>query len=98
LLGEEMSRKFGNKERRYLERKVRQAERHEHGRLVLKRTSKDAEELAFRDVQAQYEAEVAAMEEYELLRALLRSLQNALDFSRQVVSFIRNSESHAQEE
>lgn len=92
LLSEEMSRTFGNKERAYLNRKIEQAKQHAHGRVELKLTSKDAEEAAFISVRQRYEDEISRMEEYELMRALLRSLQNALDYSRQVVSYLKTVE------
>src|SRR4051794_30920779 len=54
LLGEEMAKKFGGKERAYIQRKVDQAKEHVRGRAQLKLTSKDAEEKAFLAVQQQY--------------------------------------------
>src|SRR5215210_1346273 len=53
LLGEQMSRTFGAKERAYLGRKIAQAEHHEHGRVTLELTSKDAEQRALVGSEAQ---------------------------------------------
>src|SRR5438128_1490974 len=83
LLGQEMSRKFGTKENAYLSRKLAQAEQHTRGRIDLKLTSKDSEEFAFRQVKKQYEEEIRQLEEFELHKIFLKSLQNALDHSRQ---------------
>lgn len=91
-LGEEMAKTFGSKERAYLTRKIEQARLHAHGRVEMKLTSKDAEEAAFRAVKEQYDAEIDAMQEFELLRVMLKSLQNALDHTRTVVSFIKTTE------
>ncbi len=94
LLGEEMAGKFAGKERRYLERKIEHAKQYVKGRLdTQKRVSAaDAEHNAFLAVGDEYGREIDAMEEYELYRVMLKSLQNAFDFSRSVVSFLKTSE------
>src|SRR4051794_38275054 len=58
LLGEEMAKKFGGKERAYIQRKVDQAREHARRRVELKLTSKDSEEAAFLAVQRQYDDEI----------------------------------------
>src|SRR4051794_20757846 len=74
LVGEEMARKFGAKERAYLTRKIEQAQQHQHGRVALELTSKDSEERAFGEVRKLYEEEIDRMEEFELYRVFLKSL------------------------
>lgn len=91
-LGVEMSRKFGDKERAYLSRKVEQARQHAHGRRNLELTSKDAEERAFQEVRKMHEEEIDRMEEFELMRALMKSLQNAFEHSRSIGSYLKDAE------
>ena len=95
LIGEDMSRTFGLKEMAYLSRKIEQAKQHTKGRVDLRMTSKDSEERAFREVKGLYEQEIQAMESFELHRVFLKSLQAAIDHSRQVVSFLGKQEKNS---
>lgn len=94
LIGEDMAQRFGAKERSYLNRKIAQAKEHAKGRVTFK-SSKDAEEAAFLAVGEEYQREIDAMQEFELYRVMLRSIQNAIDFSRTMISFLKASEANA---
>lgn len=93
LLGEEMSRKFGAKERMYLARKIEQAKQYQKGRVDLKLTIGDSTEAALLAVGEEYGREIESAEEYERYRIFLKSIQAAIDHSRQVVSFLKSAES-----
>ena len=92
LLGLEMAQKFGAKESCYLKRKIAQAQNYQHSRSE-KKTSADSERDAQLSVGEEYQREIDSMTEFEQYRQLLKSLQNSLDYSRSVLSFIKASES-----
>lgn len=94
LVGEEMARQFGAKERAYLSRKIAQAKEHIKGRRDLNLTSKDAEERAIQEVEQLHLDEIDRMESFELYRVFLKSLQNGIEHSRQMVSYLKTAESH----
>jgi hypothetical protein len=92
LIGEEMAKKFGNKERSYLARKIEQAKQHERGRIDLKLTSKDSEQRAMREVRQLHEEEIERAQEFEMYRVFLRSLQNGFEHTRSIASFLKRQE------
>jgi len=94
LVGEEMCRKYSAKERSYLARKLAQAKSYQHGRMELKMTGGDASEAALLASGEDYTREIDAAAEYESYRILLKSIQNAIDVSRQLVSFYRGAEAN----
>jgi hypothetical protein len=89
LVGEEMAKKFGGKERMYLTRKIEQARQHIHGRRDLNLTGKDAEERAVQEATALHVEEINRMEDFELYRVFLKSLQTAFEHTRSIVSFLK---------
>ncbi len=91
-LGQEMSRKFGTKEAAYLGRKIAEAKQYKHGRIDLKKTGGDSERDALLAVGEEIEKEIESATEFEQYRNMIRSMQNALDHSRTVVSFIKSGE------
>ena len=92
LVGEEMARQFGAKERAYLSRKIAQAKEHIKGRRDLNMTSKDAEERAFQEVEQLHADEIDRMESFELYRVFLKSLQNGLDHTRSIIAYLKRAE------
>lgn len=95
-IGQEMARKFGAKESAYLARKIAEANEYRKGRIDPKRKIADVANDALLAVGEEFQREIDLAEEYERYRTLLRSLQNSLDYARQVTSFMRSAEQNAQ--
>ena len=96
-LGQEMAAKFKGKERAYISRKLAQAKEYQKGRLPGEHrlTAADATEAAILAVGEEWAAEIDTAAEYEGYRTLLRSLQNAIDYGRTLISFYKSSEHHS---
>ena len=88
-LSEEMCQKFSAKERAYLSRKIAEANQYRAGRHDDKLTVKDAEVAARLNVGEEVEKEIDSSSEYEQYRALLRSLDHALDYIRSLTSYLK---------
>lgn len=91
-IGQEMAQRFGAKERAYLHRKLQEAKQYQAGRMDIKKRIADVSNDAMLSVGEEYEKEIERAEEYESYRTFLRSLQNAIDYSRTVISFLKTSE------
>jgi len=92
-LGQEMARKFGAKERAYLNRKIQEAKQYQHGRIELKKTASDSSKDAILAVGDELDKEIESAQEYESYRLMLQSLERAFQHSIQVVSLLKTSES-----
>lgn len=88
-LGQELSFQFSAKEKAYISRKIEQAKQHLRGRRELKLTSKDAEEEAILAIGEEWQNELESMSTWEGTRTLRQSLENAYDFIRGLLSFIK---------
>jgi hypothetical protein len=101
LIAEERTKKFGAKESAYLARKIQQAKQYQKGRITLdgKRmmSAADATEAALLAVGDEFQREIDTATEFELYGAFLKSIQNALDYGRQVTSTLKRSESNLNE-
>ena len=95
MLGQEMARKFGAKESRYLDRKLSEAKNYIKGRIDLKKNASDSTRDALIGVEGEYRTEISSAEEYESYRSMLKSLDHAFSHTMQVVSFIGKSESRS---
>lgn len=93
-IGEDMARKFGTKERSYLERKISQAQQYQKARLELKMTGGDSSEASLLAVGDEFNKEIESAVEYERYRTFMKAIQNAIDSSRQTVSFLSKAEFH----
>ena len=91
-VGEEMATKFGAKEAAYLSRKIAQAQQYQKARIELKMTGGDSAEAAMLAVAEEYSRENENATEYERYRTFLRSIQNAIEHTRQTVSFLKTAE------
>ena len=96
-VGEERTRKFNSKESLYLQRKLVQAKQYQKGRIDLKMTGADATEAALLAVGEDFQREIDAATDFELLGVFLKSIERAIDHSRQVVSHIGKAEFHPQQ-
>lgn len=94
-LGQEMAKKFGSKESRYLARKLEEAKHYRKGRIELKKTGIDSTQDALLAVGEEFQAEIDSAEEYEAYRTMLQSLDRAFSHSMQVVSFLGKAESRS---
>lgn len=91
-LGQEMARKFGTKESAYLSRKIAEAKEYKNGRINLKKTGGDSAQDALLAVGEEFNREIESATEYEQYRQMIRSMQNAIDFARTTISFIKSGE------
>lgn len=92
-LGEEMSQKFGAKERATITRRAEQARIYMRDRFgEVKKAAKDSETASLLAVAAQLGEEASAAESFMLYENLLFSLDRAIRHSAQVVSFLGKSE------
>jgi hypothetical protein len=89
-----MAQKFGTKERANLTRKLAESSHYRADRedLTRKLAATDCQKYAILAVTNESLAEIATEMEFEQYRQLLKSMQNAIESSRQVVSFIGKSE------
>lgn len=92
-VGDEMASKFGAKESAYLCRKIEEAKQYQKGRLDPAKKIADVTQEALLAVGDEMNREIEAATEYKSYRTMLRSIQNALDYSRSVVSFVKTAES-----
>ena len=93
-LGQEMAQKFGTKEQAYLSRKIREAQEYKAGRMDVtqKLAASDCQKYATLAVTTEAMEEIRSAVEFEQYRVLLRSIGNAIESTRQIVSFIGKSE------
>jgi hypothetical protein len=93
-LGQEMAQKFGTKEQSYLARKIAEATHYKSDRMDIERklAASDCQKYAILAVTTESTEEIRSAMEYEQYRAMLKSLQNAFDYARSLVSFIGKSE------
>jgi hypothetical protein len=91
-LGQEMARKFGTKESAYLSRKIAEAKEYKNGRINLKKTGGDSTQDALLAVGEEFNREIESATEFEQYRNMIRSMQNAIDFARTTISYIKSGE------
>ena len=91
-LGQEMAKQFGSKESAYICRKIAEANAYVKGRRDPTKKIADVTQEALLEVKAEQGQEITAAVTYESYRTLLKSLQNALDYARTVVSFLKTAE------
>jgi hypothetical protein len=91
-LGLEMAQKFGSKESAYLSRKIAEANQYRAGRKDVSKKIADVTNDAILAVGEETQREIDSAVEYESYRTMLRSIQNALDYARSVVSFVKTAE------
>lgn len=87
----EQSQKFGNSQRKRINRKMEEAKNHRSFR-DLKMTLSESDKEAYMSVQTQLEEETQALEEYELYVALMYSVKEAIRFGISVNTSVRNQE------
>jgi hypothetical protein len=92
-LGQAMAKEFGAKESAYINRKIAEANQYVAGRSNPKKKIADVTQESLLAVGEEFDKEIQSAVTYESYRTLLRSLQNALDYSRTVVSFLKQTES-----
>ena len=95
-LGQEMAQKFSTKEQAYLSRRIAEASQYMAGRgdITRKLAATDAQQEARLKVTAESTEEIRSAMEFEQYRTLLKSIQNAIESTRQVVSFVGRAENH----
>jgi hypothetical protein len=92
-LGQEMSKAFGSKETRYLNRKIEEAKQYRQGRIEFKLTAADATRDSLLAVGEEFQLEIDTAQIYESYRTMLQSLDRAFTHTCQVVNFLSRSES-----
>lgn len=95
-LGQEMAQKFSTKEQAYLSRKIAEANEYRAGRMdtILKLVATDAQQYARLKVTTEATEEIRSAMEFEQYRVFLKSLQNAIESTRQIISFVGRAENH----
>lgn len=94
-LGQSMAQQFGAKEGAYISRKIAEANQYIRGRQDPKRKIADVTQESLLAVGEELQREIETAMTYEQYRALLKSLQNALDYARTTVSFLKSAENSA---